>query len=169
LWVSLEPAGRALDTGVLTFLNSQGSTLSSVGDRAYVAHMLDYRDAQLDRARAEMDRRVSELRDEWSAGVAHQVAAAESATRQRQEARIEWLRSLTGDDVTKDVAGAGGLGVGTSASTGTPVGHNPQPEQPTQPDPWAAELAEAERIRSMPMGLWAEERQRLVRPNQGMF
>ena len=69
----------------------------------------DNASAALDRANAEMERRVNELRDEWSAGVAHQQAAAEAATRQRQEAHIEWLRSLTGDDATKDVAGPAGM------------------------------------------------------------
>ena len=148
--------------------------MSSAGDRAYVASMLDYRDAQLDRARAEMDRRVNELRDEWSAGVAHQVAAAEAASRQRQETHVEWLRSLIGDDATKDVARAGGRGADAPVLTDAPpVGHIPQPAQPTQPDPREAELAEAARIRGLSMPAWAEERERLGIGNpagaRGMF
>ena len=131
--------------------------MSHDAERAYVASVLDHRDAQLERARAEMDRRVSELRDEWSAGVAHQVAAAEAAARQRQEARIEWLRSLAGDDDAANEPPAGSR-TDASASTANPAGHS---DSRQEPDPRAAELAEVSRLKALSMSDYAEERERL--------
>lgn len=127
--------------------------------------MLDYRDAQLDRAKAEMDRRVSELRDEWSAGVAHQVATSEARVRQLQEDQVTWLRSLAGDDDAANEPPAGSR-TDTSASTANPAGHS---DSRQEPDPRAAELAEAERIRTMPMQDWAEVRKTLIRTSDGLF
>ena len=50
------------------------------------------------------------------------------------------------------------------------IGHNTGLPQRPASDPREAELAEAERIRTMPMGQWAEERQRLIRADTyGMF
>ena len=121
--------------------------------------MLDYRDAQLDRARAEMDRRVTELRDEWSAGVAHQVAAAEAASRQRQEDHVAWLARFTNGAADEpapeqDVAGVGGPGVGASPaeSGASDVRARPRPQQPTQQEMAAAvrdmDLAEYGQLRA---------------------
>ena len=127
--------------------------------------MLDYRDAQLDRAKAEMDCRVSELRDEWSACVAHQVATSEARVRQLQEDQVTWLRSLAGDDDAANEPPAGSR-TDTSASTANPAGHS---DSRQEPDPRAAELAEAERIRTMPMQDWAEVRKTLIRTSDGLF
>ncbi len=146
--------------------------MSSAAEEAYVRSMVEHLDARFESARAEMDRRVTELRDEWSAGVAHQVAASEERIRRIQEENISWLKSRAGaDDASVDVAAAGrevddGPSVREDAAS---VGHTGPQQRSTRPDPWAAELAEAERIRNMPMDLWAEERQRLVRSGQGMF
>ncbi len=138
--------------------------MNSAGERAYVAAVCDNATAALDRARERAQAELDALLEEWSSNAAHQAAAAEAATRQRQEAHIEWLRSLTGDDASTDVrqiprdASEPGVPAPPGAGSAGP---------PT--DPYAAELAEAERIRTMPMDLWAEERQRLVRSDQGMF
>ena len=77
--------------------------MNNAGERAYVAAVCDNATAALDRARERAQAELDALLEEWSSNAAHQAAAAEAATRQRQEAHIEWLRSLTGDDASTDV------------------------------------------------------------------
>lgn len=116
-----------------------------------------------------LDRQIEEWRESWALDTsAHDDMIREHNARMRalEEHHKAWLarhlKGLNGEAdepvPSHELAGA----VDASVS----LGHRPQ--QPTF-DPRAAELAEAERIRAMPMSQWAEERQRLIRPNQGMF
>ena len=116
--------------------------------------MLDYRDAQLDRARERAQAELDALLEEWSSNAADQAAAAEAASRQRQESHIEWLRSLAGDDATTNVAAAGREVDGSaSVSDNTSVGHN-GPQQRSTSDPPATGLT-AQAIASMSMADYA--------------
>lgn len=130
-------------------------------ERAYVAAMLDHADAQLDRTRADMTARVDELRTTWSSGFEQQLA-------DHQARMAEIRKSIHGDTApTPDLAA--GDRADASAPTGYPNGHSGPRQQPTQPDPYAAELAESERIRAIPMLDWAEVRKTLIRTSDGLF
>jgi len=95
------------------------------------------------------------------------VKAHNARMRQLEEDHKAWLaRFINGETdepaPTHELAGADRA----SVPGGTPNGHRPQ--QP-DPDPYAAELAEAERIRTMPMQDWAEVRKTLIRTSDGLF
>ena len=84
--------------------------------------------------------------------------------RELEDQQRAWLASFINGDADE---GTQDVGPGLGASAPEPA---PAPERgPGQPDPHEAELAEAERIRALPMTAWAEERQRLIRANRGLF
>ncbi len=136
-------------------------------ERALVQSMLDLADHKLDRATAEMSAELDLYRDDWSTRTAEMMRAHEDRVRQMRNDQAAWLKSFYGEAdepaPTPDV----GQGLGASA-TGPAPAPGPGPGQP--PNPHAAELAEAERIRDMPMGEYAQERQRMIRAtSRGMF
>jgi hypothetical protein len=127
-------------------------------ERAYVAAMLEHHRDSFDRARAAMQADLDRLAESWRSGYAQQLADHEARMQKAQADHQAWLRSLYADDdsepqPTQDVA-AGGHGDASASPAGPPDGHGPR----QQPDPRAAELAEAERIRSMPMAEYAQRR-----------
>jgi len=88
--------------------------------------------------------------------------------RKLEEDQRAWLtRFINGDaDEGAHTDVAQQISQDASGSGGEPA--TPGPGSAGQPNR-EAELAEAERIRSMPMSAWAEERQRLIRANRGLF
>jgi hypothetical protein len=116
---------------------------------------------------------------EWREGVALDTTAtdamlADAAARSRaaQEETRRYLASLAGNDESPhtDVASQGQGRQDVSGAEPATAPSAPGPGQ--QPTPHAADLAEAQRIRQLPMSAWAEERQRLIRAsasNHGMF
>ena len=94
---SLSPVrgGLAIATGAVTCSNSQGLTLNSASasERAYVAAVCDNAADALDRFQAEANAQILAIKEEWNSSAAHQNAPVESATRQRQEDNLAWLRS----------------------------------------------------------------------------
>ena len=137
-------------------------------ERAYVQSMIEATDirhaAVIESLRTDVDR----LRDSWAVTYAEQRRASEERIAAIQADTREWIKGLyaeDGDDgahtdvrqIPQDASSLGAPVPPGAGSAGPPT------------DPHAAELAKAERIRTMPMDLWAEERQRLVRSNQGMF
>lgn len=140
-------------------------------ERAYVQSMLDHADHQLDRARAEMTASLDLYRDDWSTRHAEMTRAHNERMQRMCDGQAAWLNSFYDDGEvtpTQDVA--------QGQVVHPPPGSSPAPASPPAgpgsgqpPNPHAAELEEAERIRDMPMSEWAAERQRLIRPNQGMF
>ncbi len=138
---------------------------SEAAERAYVTVWCDHADAQLAAHQARQAAEVDELRTTWNSGFEQQLADSRTTTAAMRADTARYVASISGaDDATADVAGTD-----SDVPAVQPSGTGRRSPQPTQPDPWAAELAEAERIRTMPMDLWAEERQRLVRSDQGMF
>jgi hypothetical protein len=131
-------------------------------ERALVQGLLDIADDRLADATAVMRADLDRLAESWRAGYAQQLADHEARMRKLDEDHQAWLRSLYADDdsepqPTQDVA-AGGLGDAPASSSSGTDGHGPR----QQPDPRvAAELAEAERIRSMPMNEYAAMRAEL--------
>ena len=137
-------------------------------ERALIQHALDVADAELARARAEMEARVTALKESWSSGFEQHLA--DSAARQQaiREGTREWIKGLYADDgdqgartdvrqIPQDASAPGEPVPPGAGSAGPPT------------DPYAAELAEAERIRTMPMQDWAEVRKTLIRTGDGLF
>jgi len=126
-----------------------------------------------------MERQIQDQRREWNETYGLDSTSAAEINRQHAERmrKLEedhkawlagYLASLYGDDdesPTQDV----GQGQDGASATGWSSPAGPSGPGPGRPNPHAAELEEAERIRDMPMSEYAAERQRLIRPNQGMF
>lgn len=131
--------------------------MSDHHDWVMVAASYDRADAALDRAKAEMDSRLADLKEEWSSNAALQVAALEARARQRQEAQVAWLRARADGESApaQDVAGTGGPGVGVSVPRDAPVGHDPRSPQP----PTQQEMAAA--VKAMDLGSYAQLRAKL--------
>jgi hypothetical protein len=123
--------------------------MNETAERIYVQSMVELADARREAVAASMQADIDRLRDQWATSYAEQ--------RQRHEDRLTAIRAtIHGEAPPPNLAGAG-TGVGASASTSTPSGHTTQPQQPI--DPWAAELAESARIRSLSWEDYATERQ----------
>ena len=136
-------------------------------ERALVQHALDVADAELAQARAEMAARVTALKESWSSGFEQQLADSEARQQAIRDQTQQYLQSIYADDDGTHALAAGGHGADVSGLTAAPDGHDHR-QQP-DPDPYAAELAEAERIRTMPMQDWAEVRRTLIRTSDSLF
>jgi hypothetical protein len=126
-------------------------------ERAYVSAMLDILDDRHDAVIESMRTDLNRLRDTWASGYQEQRAAHETRLAEIREA------SRSTDVAQGQVVGVSAVGSALPAMA--PMA--PGPEQPNA-DPRAAELAEAERIRLMPMDEFQRERERLIRP-RGLF
>ena len=125
-------------------------------ERALVQHALDVADAELARARAEMEARVTALKESWSSGF--EQSLADSAARQQaiRDQTQQYLQSIFADDDGTHALAAGGHGADVSGLTAAPVGHDHR----QQPDPRDEhELARA--IAQMPMDEYARRRAEL--------
>jgi len=134
---------------------------SDAEQAAYVQRLLDGQAVQLAAYKASTQAAIDNLRQSWSEGYEQKLADHRA-----------WLKSLYGDadepaptDVVRgQVAGASAAGPAPAPGPG-----GPGREQPNQ---LAAELAEVERLKQLPMSAWAEERQRLIRAStsaRGLF
>ena len=110
-------------------------------------------------------------RDDWSSRYADQLRGHQARMDAIRAETDQYIKSLYGE--ADEPAPTPDVGQqepsrqdASSRGPATPAGPRPA-GQPINPH--AAELEEAERIRDMPMREWAAERQRLIRPNQGMF
>ena len=136
--------------------------------RAYIAAVLDGQADQLDRATESMRSELDHLLTSWSSTAAQQVAAHEARIRQMQEDNLAWLRNRAADDGDEGARTDVRQVPQDASSLGAPVPPGAGSAGPPT-DPWAAELAEAERIRTMPMQDWAEVRRTLIRTSDGLF
>jgi hypothetical protein len=140
--------------------------MTDASDRAFIATMCDYADAQLDRYRADADAQILAIKEEWSSNAASQMAESEARVRRLQEDSLAWLRSRY-DDEPRKLAGSGDHREEATASAASPgTGHSPRTQQPGQHE---LELAEAARIRNLTMQQFAIERQTLIRSGKGIF
>lgn len=117
----------------------------------------------------ELERKRQEWRESWaldSTSTGDMIREHNARMRELEEQHRAWLSGYLKDASgeadepapTQNVAGAEGATV--------PAGH-----RPPQPNPHAAELAEAERIRNLSLQDFAVERERLIRSrtSRGMF
>lgn len=128
-------------------------------ERALVQGLLDIADNRFGETIEAMRTDVDRLRDSWAAGYAEQRQAHEerlAAIRAETQRHLQAIANGEADQPAppQDVA-AGGLGDASAASPST--GHGRR----QQPDPYAAEMAEAERIRAMPLNEYAKLRSEL--------
>ena len=131
---------------------------------------LDLEQARLDQYRADTQARLDAYASDAAARTAEMLQAHRDRVRQFEEDQRAWFKSLyDGDEPAPTDVGQQEPSRQGASSRGPATPAGPRPAgQPI--DPHAAEMAEADRIRDLPMSAWAEERQRLIRSsNQGMF
>ena len=158
---SLSPVrgGLAIATGAVTCSNSQGLTLNSASasERAYVAAVCDNAADALDRFQAEANAQILAIKEEWNSSAAHQNAPVESATRQRQEDNLAWLRSHAMTEPaptdTRDIRQQGAF-----VLEANPVSSGAGSAGPAAPDPRQLELARAQAIKDMSLEEFARLR-----------
>jgi hypothetical protein len=137
-------------------------------ERAFVAARADQLDDRIDRARDAMMGELDLYRDDFTTRNAELLRAHNERVQQIACENRAWLTSYYDDtreeshtDVEQQVPRE------ASAVGGVPA--TPGPGPAAQPDPLAAELAEVDRLRHLPMADYARERQRLIRANRGLF
>jgi hypothetical protein len=133
---------------------------------------LDLEQARLDQYRADTQARLDAYASDAAARTAEMLQAHRDRVRQFEEDQRAWFKSLyDGDEPAPTDVGQQEPSRQGASSRGpaTPAGPRPagQPINPHAAE--LAELAEAERIKGLSMEAFAVERQRLIRPNQGMF
>jgi uncharacterized protein YukE len=141
-------------------------------ERAYIGAILDARAGHLADITASTQAELDRLRESWAGGADLAAGHQDRMAQMRAETRRQ-LRAMYDDEATEpapsqNVAARGADASLPSPSTGSSDGHNPG----QQPNPRDVELAEAQRIRQLPMASWAEERTRLIQPSastRGMF
>ncbi len=124
----------------------------------------------MERTRQSMAAELDLYRDDWSTRHAEMTRAHNERMQRMRDDQAAWLDSFYDDgepaptqDPQDQARGASAAG---SSSPAMPGG-GPGPGQPINPH--AVDLEESERIRDLTMAEYAAERQRLIRPNQGMF
>ena len=137
-------------------------TSSEMAERVYVQSMLELADARHDAVIESLRTDVDRLRDSWAESYGDQRRAAEERIAAGQEATRAWLAN-GGEDPHNGLAD-GARGVDATASPGLGHGHHQQPTSP-----YEAELQRAQELKAMDMATYAQERQRLIRADQGMF
>jgi len=126
---------------------------------------LDLEQARLDQYRADTQARLDAYASDAAARTAEMLQAHRDRVRQFEEDQRAWFKSLYDGDEPAPT----NVGQGQTDAPATGPAPAPGPG-PGQPDPYTAELIEAERIKGLSMEAFAAERQRLIRqPNQGMF
>jgi hypothetical protein len=132
---------------------------------AYVQRMLDHRAARLADATAAMQADLDRLRESWACG-AYSVAGHEDRMQRMRDDTARYLKGLScAADEPAPIDVAGGHRDRSGPSPASRQG-------PRQPDPHAAALAEAARLKSLSLTAYAEERQRLIRAStsaRGLF
>ena len=136
-------------------------------ERAEIVARLDIADARHDETIRAMETDINRLRDSWAAGYAAQLQAHETRLAQIRSETSRFIEGLYSNDEGPHEPAQGQQRDASSAGSSPASGGA---ADPGQPDPtYAAELAEAERIRNLSMQDFAVERQRMIRANQGMF
>lgn len=126
---------------------------------------LDLEQARLDQYRANMAARLDAYASDSATRTAEMIRGHQERLRQLEEDQRAWLKSLyDGDEPAPSPNVGQGLGASGPALAPAP---GPGPGQP--PNPHAVELEEAERIRDLTLAEYAAERQRHIRPGQGLF
>jgi hypothetical protein len=149
----------------MAVMNSHGHDVERA-ERAYVQSMLDLADDRLNEASEAMEARLAALRDDSALRWADELRAHRERADQFEEDQRAWLARFIGDDADEGAHTDVAQGQGGASPAGPPASPaGPDPGQPNH----AAELAEAERIKDMPMATYAQERQRLIRANTGLF
>jgi hypothetical protein len=144
------------------------SSPDTAAERAYVAARVAQMDQQLVEQRAAMQAELDLYRDDLAADAAARNRAHQERVQQIRDDQAAWLtRWLDGDPDEGRPTDVDQGQVEASAAGSSPAS-TPGPG-PGQPDPYAAELAEAERIRALPMSSWAQERQSMIRSSNGLF
>ena len=117
-----------------------------------------------------VDRQVAEWRESWALDTTStddMIREHNARMRRIEEDHKAWLaRFLSGEEGGHEDVQPAPQGASSGRGPATPA---TVPAGLPNLDPREAERIEAERIRAMPMSQWAEERQRLIRPGQGMF
>jgi hypothetical protein len=133
-------------------------------EREFVRAELALQQERFDRAAAEMQADLDLYRDDFTTRHAEQLRAHERRMRELEEQNRAYLTSFydDGDEGSRTDVGPG---FGASASESAPV----PGAGPGQPDPREAELAEAERIRLIPLQEWAQVRRSMIRASNGLF
>jgi hypothetical protein len=132
-------------------------------EREYVRAELALQQERFDRASARMQADIDLYRDDLAADYAERNRAHQARLQQIRDEQAAWLKSfINGDaaehtDVQQPPQGAS---VGEPATPGAGAAGPPDHE---------AKLAEAARIKALPLHEYARERQRLIRANQGLF
>jgi hypothetical protein len=135
-------------------------------ERAYVQSRLDDLDHRLEQSAAEMQAGLDLYRDDWSTRTAEMQRA--------HQARLDAIRAET-DAYIKNMYGEANEptptpNVGQGHADAPATGPAPAPGPgPGQPNPYEAELAEAARIKGLDLAAYAQERQRMIRPSEGLF
>jgi hypothetical protein len=130
--------------------------------------MLDRQQAQLDLFWATTLADLDEYRDDWTSRYQEELRAhGERMQEIERHHRAEMDRIINGEPApTHEPAQQGSaqdapdIGVPAAPVLQVPAG---------RPDPYADDLAKADRIRGLSMRDYAKERERHIRPGQGMF
>jgi hypothetical protein len=136
-------------------------------ERALVQSLLDLADHRLDAVAAEMASDIDRYRDDWSTRTAEMQRAHQARLAEVRAETDQYIKSLYGEADEPAPTPIVGQGYADAPATGPAPAPGPGPGQP--PSPYEAEFLEGERIRALPMAEYAAERQRLIRPNQGVF
>lgn len=137
-------------------------------ERAFVAARVAHLDHRLDRA-AEALAELDLYRDDLTGQLAEQYQAHRSRLAEIRAETEQYIKNLYGDGEPSPTQDVGQARAGVSAPGSTaPAG--PGGSGPGRPiNPHAAELEEAERLHDLTMAEYAAERQRHIRPGQGLL
>jgi hypothetical protein len=128
-------------------------------ERAYVLSMANSADDRREDTIRAMQTDLDRLRDEWAEGYGEMRAAHEQRLQKIEQDFRDWLSSRYADEA--DPAQEVDQGRRDASTPGSRRTQPPGVAGPGQLDPYAAELADAERIRNMDMRQYTVERARL--------
>ena len=137
-------------------------------ERALVQGLADLADDRLNETIRSMETDLDRLRDSWATTYAEQRRAAEQRIAEIRAETQQYLRAISTGEATEPAPADVRQIPQDAPSPGEPVPPGAGSAGPPT-DPYAAELAEAERIRTMPMQDWAEVRKTLIRTSDGLF
>jgi hypothetical protein len=129
-------------------------------ERAYVLSRLDSMEDRREAVAASMQTDLDRLRDEWAESYGELRAAHEARVQKIQDDLRDWLSSRYADEADDPAQDVDQGRPDASALAGRRT-QPPGVAGPGQLDPYAAELADAERIRNMDMRQYTVERARL--------
>jgi hypothetical protein len=128
---------------------------------------LDLEQARLDQYQADMQARLDAYASDSATRTAEMIQAHQERVRQFEDDQRAWFKSLYDGEPAPTNVGQGQLGASATGWSSPAGPGGPGPGQPPNPHP--VELEEAERLHDLTLAEYAAERQRHIRPNQGLF